>query len=53
MLILDTIWSQDSKYVRADTIARYWRKADILPVSWQMDINNDVGQTLIPETEKR
>jgi len=47
MKILDTIWSADAKYAKTDSILRCWRKAAILPLTWDCDINNDVGQASI------
>ena len=32
--ILHGIWSRDDKYAKVDGIKRCWRKADILPISW-------------------
>ena len=44
MKILNGIWSVDAKYAKNDSICRCWRKAGILPLSWDCEINNDVGQ---------
>lgn len=44
MKILNGIWSVDGKYAKKDSIRRCWRKAGILLVSWNCEINNDVSQ---------
>ena len=51
--ILDSIWRKDSTYAKKDGIRRCWRKADILPSSWNADINNDVGSASLPECDKK
>ena len=43
MQILLVIWKGDNKYARDGSIVRCSRRADILSVSWNADINNDVG----------
>eukprot|EP00978_Attheya_sp_CCMP212_P044514 scaffold312923_cov43-Attheya_sp.AAC.1 len=53
MRILKSIWEEDEgKYARVDGIKRCWRKANILPVSWECDINNDVGRSRVPISTK-
>ena len=52
MTILDSIWSCDGKYAKSDAIKRCWRKADILPQSWNSEINNEVGNNSIPMKDK-
>jgi hypothetical protein len=53
MRILKSIWEDDEgKYARVDGIKRCWRKANILPVSWECDINNDVGRSHVPISMK-
>ena len=53
MRILKYIWEDDEgKYARVDEIKRCWRKANILPVSWECDINNDVGRSRVPISMK-
>eukprot|EP00957_Ditylum_brightwellii_P057174 4332124-Ditylum_brightwellii.AAC.1 len=47
------MWSKDSKYAKVDGIKRCWRKADILPASWNADINNDVGSASLPKGDKK
>ena len=47
--ILKPIWEDDEgKYSRVDRIKRCWWKANILPMSWEYDINNDVGRSSVP-----
>ena len=49
MIIMKPIWEDnEGKYTRVDGIKRCWRKANILPVSWECDINNDVGHLSAP-----
>ena len=44
MIMLKEIWDGDTgKYISSDGIMRCWRKADILPITWNADINNEVG----------
>jgi hypothetical protein len=47
MEILNKIWDNDGKYATTDGIMRCWRIADILPISWEADINNQVGSLQI------
>ena len=42
MEILKEIWDADAKYVRSVVILRCWRKAKILPISWELEIGNAV-----------
>jgi len=51
MRIIHSIWSSDSKYAQEDGIQRCWRKAGILPLSWESDINNNVGQASLTAGE--
>lgn len=51
--IIDRLWKKDDKYARVDGIKRCWRKADILPLSWVQDINNEVGSASVPDKDKR
>ena len=53
MEMLAKIWEgKDGKYVSDESICRCWRKADILPVTWNADINNDVGSATISVRDK-
>ena len=52
MEILATIWNKDGKYAKIDVIKRCWRKAYILPASWNTDINNEVGSAYLPAHKK-
>eukprot|EP00978_Attheya_sp_CCMP212_P040327 scaffold218826_cov32-Attheya_sp.AAC.1 len=53
MNILNSIWGQDGKYAYNDSIQRCLRKSDILPSTWMMDINNDVGSASMSNKLKR
>ena len=45
MEMLVEIWEgKTGKYVSKEGICRCLRKADILPVAWNADINNDIGR---------
>ena len=52
MIILNDIWSADKKYVKENGILRCWRKARILPASWNDDINNAVGSASLAAKDK-
>ena len=43
MNIVQDLWTKDDKFARKDGIRRCWRKAGILPISWEADINADLG----------
>jgi len=53
MRILKSLWDENTKYASEDSIRRCWRKADILPASWNADINNDVGSGSLSNKSKR
>ena len=42
----------EGKYSRVDGIKRCWKKANILPVSSECDINNDVGRSYVSISRK-
>ena len=43
-MILHPVYNgDDGKYVSNDSACSFWRKADILPVTSNADINNNVG----------
>ena len=53
MTMMKQIWNgEDGKYVSTESIRRCWRKADILPITWNIDINNEVGHASTPEWKK-
>jgi hypothetical protein len=52
MKILDCIWSQDSKYATNDLIQCCWWKAAIIPVSWDIEINTEVGNASMVMKDK-
>ena len=43
MIMLNEIWKNDGKYASKIGVRRCWRKANILPPTWDCSINNDVG----------
>jgi hypothetical protein len=53
MNLLDNIWSQDGKYASEDSVRRCWQKADILPLSWMVNINNEVGRASLSAKHKK
>ena len=53
MQILSDIWDKDEKYAGRDGIMGCWRKADILPASWNTIINNEVGSASLPARIKQ
>ena len=53
MKILQPLWDGDNKYAYSDSSARCWQKADILPASWNADINNNVGSKSLSNNNKR
>jgi len=54
MTMIKHIWNGDvgGKYVSTESIRRCWRKADILPITWNMDIENEVGHASTPQCKK-
>lgn len=48
MMLLLQVWTDESKYATQESIRRCWRKADILPISWNTDIDRDVGSKSSP-----
>ena len=51
--MMKQIWNGDNgKHVSTESVRRCWRKADILPITWNMDINNEVGHASTPEWKK-
>ena len=53
MTMIKQVWDGgDGRYISSESIRRCWRKADILPISWNMDINNEVGHASRPEWKK-
>jgi hypothetical protein len=53
MQILHGIWSCDDNYAKVDGIKRCWRKADILPISWNQQINNEIGSDSLSDRDKK
>ena len=52
MEIIHNIWVRDGKYAETEGIQRCWRKANILPPSWNQTINNEVGSKSMPNKKK-
>ena len=49
MIILKPIWEYNEvKYSIVGGIKRCWSKSNILPVSWECDIDNNVGCSYVP-----
>ena len=48
MKIITNMWNKDRKYARSNGIQRCWRKTGIFIVSWNTDLNNDVGSESLP-----
>ena len=48
MYLLKAVWKGecDGKYVSEEGIKRCWKKASILPISWEANINADVGRNI-------
>jgi hypothetical protein len=53
VMLLHGIWSRNDKYAKVDGIKRCWRKADILPPSWNQQINNEVGSASLSDRDKK
>ena len=49
MIMLKSVWDNS---VTKECIQRCWRKADILPISWNADINNEAGSATVPLWDK-
>ena len=48
MMILHPVYNgDDGKYVSNDSACSFWRKADILPVTSNADIKNNVGSATL------
>jgi DDE superfamily endonuclease len=52
LTILFELWNKDDTYAKEDGIMRCWRKAGILPVSWDCDINNAVSRAGVSAKDK-
>jgi hypothetical protein len=52
MKVLEEIWQANAKYAKEEGLMRCWRKANILPPSWDADIHNEVGRQSVPEKDK-
>jgi len=45
MYILDEVWSNDQKYCARESIVRCWRKANIMPPSFNAAVESDLGSS--------
>jgi hypothetical protein len=52
MEIPNKIWNNDGNYATTDGIMCCWRKVYILPISWEADINNQVGSGSLANRDK-
>ena len=53
MELLKEIWDGDRRYAHSAGILRCWRKANILPIGWETDIEMLVGRASVPEKVKQ
>ena len=53
MQLLKGIWDGDGRYAHSAGILRCWRKANILPIGWETEIENMVGRDSVPAKDKR
>jgi hypothetical protein len=53
MNLLQTVWKSETRYATTEAIQRCWRKAGILPIAVQADINNDIGSESVPNFMKQ
>lgn len=51
-MLKDAWKGRTGRYVSTESIKRCWRKSNILPEIWNIDIHNDVGRASVPEREK-
>ena len=50
--MLQQVWNGDGdNYVSYESACRCWRKADILLLTWNADINNSVGSTILAHSK--
>ena len=48
MMMVPKFWNgDDGKCVSDKSYCRYWRNSDILPVTWNSDINNNVSSATL------
>jgi len=53
MEMIASIWmSVEEKYVSDTSVQRCWRKADILPATWNASINNNVGSAKVSKVDE-
>ena len=54
--VLKQIWGDDAessiKYATREGVQSCWRKAQILPATWDADINNQVGRASLNQSTK-
>ena len=52
-MIIQQVWNgDDDKYVSYESSCSCWRKSDILPVTWNAEINNNVGSATLAHSKK-
>ena len=52
--MLDEVWkAEDGRYVSDESVRRCWRKANVLPATWNADIINDVGSASLAQKDKQ
>ena len=52
MEILKEIWDADAEYALIDGILQCWWKANILPIGWKINIENEVEKLLMSKNSK-
>ena len=53
MEMVSAIWNaEDGRYITQEGIKRCWRKSNILPAIWNIDINNEVGRSMEEKIRK-
>ena len=52
MEILQSMWERDGKYAREEGIRRCWRKAGILPIGKNTEIDAELGSTSTSAAKK-
>ena len=53
IVMIKQVWEgMNGGYVSPEIICHFWRKADILPMTWNQDINNEVGRASISDSQK-
>ena len=53
MELLKGIWEANARYGTSSGILRCWRKANILLIAWETEIENTVGRDSVPDKLKQ